>query len=310
MKAIALCLQGSLAWTASSVYPYFVAEHLLLADRPLNALSPFLIENQQAAGWQPAGAPDTGVLLATHMVTGWTAGAWRRAICRAFEQGYHLHIEGIGRFSIGIDGNIIFFKPTEQNQANEDAMIETLLGPALSIALAVKGVFCLHASALLAGNHVVAFLGHSGAGKSTLAAYLASNIEEWQYIADDVLPITAGTGGPVALPRFPQLKLPASQQIRANMPNRLPLGSIYLLEASTESTCPTIEKQNRHAATTTLIRHTVATSLFDDRLLASHLDLCAGIAGHIPVRRIIYPHNKEKLPEIAQMLTTDIGGTF
>ena len=47
---------------------------------------------------------------------------------------------------------------------------EALLGPALNLALAWRGVWCLHAGAVLHDGQVIVFLGVSGSGKSTLAA--------------------------------------------------------------------------------------------------------------------------------------------
>ena len=49
-----------------------------------------------------------------------------------------------------------------------------LLGPVLGLLLRLRGVPCLHASAVAFGDSAVAFAGSEGAGKSTTAAALAS----------------------------------------------------------------------------------------------------------------------------------------
>src|SRR5579862_2093768 len=47
-----------------------------------------------------------------------------------------------------------------------------LLGPVLGLLLRLRGVVCLHASAVSLGGRAVAFAGPAGAGKSTTAAAL------------------------------------------------------------------------------------------------------------------------------------------
>src|SRR5258708_4473008 len=48
-----------------------------------------------------------------------------------------------------------------------------LLGPVLGVLLRLRGVTCLHASAVSFGDRCVAFVGAAGSGKSTMAAALA-----------------------------------------------------------------------------------------------------------------------------------------
>src|SRR5207245_7692556 len=48
-----------------------------------------------------------------------------------------------------------------------------LLGPILGLVLRLRGVTCLHASAVAFGDRSVAFVGQTGAGKSTTAAAFA-----------------------------------------------------------------------------------------------------------------------------------------
>ncbi len=83
---------------------------------------------------------------------------------------------------------------------------------------------------MLVDGAAVAFVGETGAGKSTLAAYLAREAG-WLRLADDVLPVAlGGAGGPAALPHFPQLKLPAAEQVGPGVPQRMPLRAVYALE--------------------------------------------------------------------------------
>ena len=60
-----------------------------------------------------------------------------------------------------------------------------LLGPVLGRLLRLRGVTCLHASAVAFGEHAVAFVGPAGAGKSTTAAALA--LRGHAILSDDVV---------------------------------------------------------------------------------------------------------------------------
>ncbi|MCB1058119.1 MAG: hypothetical protein KDD11_21680, partial [Acidobacteria bacterium] len=108
---------------------------------------------------------------------------------------------------------------------------ELVAGPALTLPLTLDGVVCLHASGVLAPAGAVAFFGSSGQGKSTLAVGLGAELPR---IADDILPLARVTktsrAGFVALPRFPQLKLPPAQRVSPDLPPRLPVAALFELE--------------------------------------------------------------------------------
>lgn len=116
--------------------------------------------------------------------------------------------------------------------ARAGLLAEMLLGPALTLALALQGTWCLHAGAVAVAGQGVAFVGESGVGKSTLAAYFDEQVPDSWRVADDVLPVTVEEDNLVAFPRYPQLGLPAQAQIGAVGPERLPIERIYLLAPS------------------------------------------------------------------------------
>lgn len=81
-----------------------------------------------------------------------------------------------------------------------------LLGSALAILCYQRGLFPVHANALVVGRGAVAFAGHQGAGKSTLAAWFHRAGRE--ILCDDVCMISFDSAGqPHALPGLPRLKL-------------------------------------------------------------------------------------------------------
>jgi hypothetical protein len=51
-----------------------------------------------------------------------------------------------------------------------------------------------------------------------------------------------------------------------------------------------------------LLRHTAGTRLFEPALLENHLAFSAAAGGKVPVYRLDYPHRKDALPEIKELL--------
>lgn len=81
-----------------------------------------------------------------------------------------------------------------------------LLGSALGILAAQRGLLLLHANAVVVDGAVVAFAGPSGTGKSTLAAWFER--AGYEVVADDVCAIRFDESGlPVAWPGLPRIKL-------------------------------------------------------------------------------------------------------
>jgi hypothetical protein len=236
----------------------------------------------------------------------WLGSAERLVTCWSGPAGYRLQVEAIGEFTVGPQGESVGWRRQENN--HHQAFFETLLGPPLILSLALRGTWCLHASAVARHGRAIAFMGDSGRGKSTLAAFLADEIDGgWQRIADDILPITAGPAGVTASPHFPQLKLPLKARPSPDLPAQIPLAAIYLLERPSpeddNQAAVRIEPLNRYRATLALIGHTVAARLFDKSLLACHTHFCADAA--VPVHRLTYPHRYDLLPQIAALIAEE-----
>jgi hypothetical protein len=192
-------------------------------------------------------------------------------------------------------------------QASPEDLSQVVLGPALILALALQGVWCLHASAVVFGDTAVIFAGESGWGKSTLARYLGEQAG-WRRAADDVLPVVPVGNGLMALPHFPQLKLPSGAQPANGLPQRLPVAAVYVLDRDQKETgeAITILGLNERDAALALIRHTVAARLFGPDLLRQHMAFCAKVAGQVPVRLLRYPRQFAWLPELRDRLAADL----
>jgi hypothetical protein len=232
-----------------------------------------------------------------------------RVRCLATPDCDFLHISGAGAFAILRQQDCIEVDPEAgADNAGDAAVEEALLGPAFALALARRGVFLLHASAVvLQDRGVVGFLGESGAGKSTLARLLVEAGEGVALAADDLLAILSGPEDAMALPHFPQLKLgtAAMSAIMALEP-RYPLLGLYEIasaEAVGTEALPAV------SAAALLLRHTIAGRLFASDLLAAQLDFAAGLAGRVPVGRLRVPRRMNVGGEVLRWLTRTHGPT-
>jgi hypothetical protein len=190
-----------------------------------------------------------------------------------------------------------------------------LLGPILGFLLRLRGVTCLHASAVVFDDHAVAFVGDAGAGKSTTAAAFA----RWGHavLSDDVVAITEHNGAFHVLPAYPYLSLwpdsvkmlygpdKALPTFSANWDKRvlslvedrlrfeersLPLGAIFLLgERSSSSAAPFLETLTAQECLVALVANSYATGMLDKDMRAQEFSLLGRILAHVPVRRV-RPH--------------------
>jgi len=187
-----------------------------------------------------------------------------------------------------------------------------LLGPVLGWVLRLRGVTCLHASAVAIGGAAAAFVGWAGAGKSTTAATLARRGHA--VITDDIVALVEKDGAFVAMPAYPYLCLlpdavkllygsdealpvfsPSWDKRRLQLSeNRLeferqplPLGSIFLLgERSTEPDAPFIEEVAPTEALLALVANSYATNLLDREMRKNEFEVLGRLVNRIPVRRL------------------------
>ena len=213
-------------------------------------------------------------------------------------RGFLLMVENGGKFIITQGREGIYKQGQREELSKLDRDI--ILGPVIVLSLALRDIWSIHASAAMYRQSMIAFLGESGRGKSTLAAYLDNF--GWQRVADDILPVTLEETGVQAWPHFPQLKLPADNQPGLNFPERLPLDKICLLEKADADAAPELQRLPPNQAVRVLIGHTAGSRLFSPDLLGEHLEFCARAAERIPVYRLIYPHRKDVLPEVKELL--------
>ena len=231
----------------------------------------------------------------------------RRIECGWSRQGYALRVDGVGQFHISADGGRIRPREVRVPRSSVD-LAETVLGPAVTLALALQDVWCLHASAIASGGAVTAFVGESGAGKSTLARELPRLDPSLCCGADDVLPVAIEDGAAWALPRFPQLKYRFDRQPGEALPDRLPLTRIFVLspprpvETEPAEGAVVVERLDGYAAALALVRHTVAAKLFTEDLLRRHVEACAKLAERVEIARLCYPRRLDALSRVGETI--------
>jgi len=203
-----------------------------------------------------------------------------------------------------------------------------LLGPVLGLLLRLRGVTCLHASAVAFDDRAVAFVGDEGAGKSTTAAAFARRGHS--VISDDVVAIVERDGAFHVLPAYPYLSLwPDSVKMlygpektlptfSANWDKRilslaadrlrfeeksLPLGAIFLLgERTSEIAAPLLEELSPQECFVSLVANSYATGTLDKEMRAQEFALLGRLLASVPVRRVRPHKNSAQIDRLCEVI--------
>ncbi len=181
-------------------------------------------------------------------------------------------------------------------------------GPVEVLARAMRGQFCLHASAVLMnGAAVVAFVGESGVGKSTLARLIQeATAGKWLRVADDVLPLHLAGRGVVVDPFFPQPKLqPHEQFVRPSDSGPLILTAVCLLEPAAGDGTVRLQRTRGVEAVAIVAGNTMGARLFDRQLLDAHLSFSAAVAATVQVYRLQFPRQLSVAPQVIARIAAD-----
>ena len=202
-----------------------------------------------------------------------------------------------------------------------------LMGPVLGILLRLRGVTCLHASAVAFGDTAVAFVGSEGAGKSTTAAALARHGHA--ILSDDVVALAEHNGSFFVHPAYPYLCLwpesveslygspDALPQFSANYEKRvlslgkqelrfaeraLPLAAIYILGERRGDPAPLVEELPPQKAFVALVANTFATNTLDTGMRAKEFEILARLAPSVSIRALCAHQDASRLPELCALL--------
>ena len=205
-----------------------------------------------------------------------------------------------------------------------------LLGPVFGILLRLRGVTCLHASAVSIENRSVVFVGAEGSGKSTTAAAFAR--QGFAVISDDVAALLESPDGFSVMPAYPHLclwpdsvdmlygssealprfstgwekrRLALGEQGTQFENRSLPLSAIYLLGDRRPDEAPFVEGVRPQAALLSLVADTFANKILDREMRAREFAVLGRLVTVVPIRRI-HPHNDaSRLEELCAAIRKD-----
>lgn len=213
-----------------------------------------------------------------------------------------------------------------ENLTIEDAATY-LLGPVLGILLRLRGVTCLHASAVAFGEKAVAFVGSEGAGKSTTAAALARRGRA--ILSDDVVALAERNGSFFIEPAYPYLCLwpesveslygsaEALPRFSAQYDKRclslqnqelqfadraLPLAAIYILGDRRGDPAPVVEELPLRRAFLALVANTFATNTLDSHMRVQEFEFLGRLTPRVPIRELCAHEDAKRVADLCDLL--------
>ena len=207
-----------------------------------------------------------------------------------------------------------------------------LLGPVLGFVMLLRGIVCLHASAIAIGNQAIALLGPAGSGKSTTAAAFAER--GYSVLAEDVVTLDDRRDRFLVRPGYPCIRLwpPAVKALYGSethlprlTPNwdkcyldlserfqgePLPLAAIYQLgERHHDSAAPFVEKLDRSQGLMALVANTYATKLMDKQMRAREFELLTRVVANVAMRRVTPHADPARIKELCDRIVDDFSLT-
>lgn len=206
-----------------------------------------------------------------------------------------------------------------------------LLGPILGRVLRLRGVTCLHASAVAFGEEAVAFVGPAGSGKSTTAAALA--LRGRAVLSDDVVALGEQDGSFQVHSAYPYLCLwPESVQSIFGSPNALPqfsanyekrclslgkqelpfaerplqLAAVYILCERRGDPAPIIEQLSPQQAFLSLVANTFGMNVVDGSMRAKEFETLGRLVPAVRIRQICPHEDPNRLSELCQRICDDL----
>lgn len=206
-----------------------------------------------------------------------------------------------------------------------------LLGPIFGLLMRLRGVTCLHASAVAFKNLGVAFVGPEGSGKSTTAAAFAQR--GYGILSDDIVALIEQKGAFQVMPAYPHLNLwpdsvkmlygsaealprcsPDWDKRRLALGDEearfessaLPLGAIYILGGRRQERAPFAEAVRDRDALVSLVSNTYGNKILDRELRAREFDVLARVVSAVPVRQVHARSDATGLEQFCKLIEDDL----
>lgn len=229
-----------------------------------------------------------------------------------------------------IDSAVSRLQVCSAQQTNQADTCSFLLGPVMGIVLRMKGIVCLHASAVEIQGKAVAFTGPMGAGKSTAAAIFAQRGHP--VLADDIVALERSEAPFAVRPAYPYLNLlpdslalvfgagagaksadPEGEKVQVVLDGKslrfhdrpLPMGAIYILEEGNEQSLPAITSIRPQEAIIALASQTYANKMLDRPMRAHEFQVLGELTKAVPVRRLVVPSRDSKIRDLYDALSRD-----
>ena len=213
-------------------------------------------------------------------------------------------------------------------------MVPYLQGQLLGLVQRLRGITCLHASAILINGQAVAVTGFPGAGKSsTAAAFLQMG---FPVLADDVVPVFEDDGKFMVQPAHPRIwLLPDMVETLYGSSDALPLlapswekryldlnvagpglpldpkplAAVYVLsERANEPDRPVVTEAAPRDILLKLLCNTYMNHLLDPQMRSLEIDTLARLQQSVPVR-LVHPHEDvSRISLLCQAIYADLVG--
>ena len=261
----------------------------------------------------------------------WFESPYRNASGRATLVAHRSTDASLVRFSFDDGPAFTMDAPATQVWIGEGpAPLPYLVGPVLGIVLRLRGIACLHASAVVIDDEARVFVGAEGMGKSTLAAQFAT--EGTAVLTDDVVAVRARDDRWFAAPGSPRVRLwddalaalpldrgrvasPAKGSARsqfdtdragafAHTPKAI--AAIYLLEFDAALHQPVVEPITAADALPLLAANTFAHRVLGREQRADEFNTLAELISTVPVRRLRRPTALRHLAATTAAVRNDV----
>jgi hypothetical protein len=244
--------------------------------------------------------------------------------------GLYLRLEYFDGTQFWLEGSGKEIWATWPEASTLDDACSYLVGPVLGLLLRLRGITCLHASAVALEDRGVVFVGAEGAGKSTTAAAFA--LEGHSVLSDDVVALAENGSEFLVLPAYPHLCLwPESVNMLFGAPDALPhftknwekqrlflgegqtkfenrtvpLGAVYFLGERRTGAAPAVEAVRSQTALLALVADTFANKVLDREMRAREFDVLGRLVTSVRVRQV-FPHSDpSRIHDLCRVIRED-----